>query len=1054
MKNLRTLLIYTLTLLLSAVAIPADAQQRQDALYIFRNDGQFNAFFYGDISRICYSKIDTLGVEHDDYVTQEVWALDTVYRIPVTAIDSVAFVTPENKIRDDVFCPDKSIADYIIGGDSVNFIRLASNTPQELIPRNGQKVLIEEPSEYIPDGFVGRVILSELDPDGWLIVTEGLALHDIYERLVVKAAIGSGDNANARRYGLIDGTELSYVMEEPWTLPKSSVELSLTNSHEVIPEAISCDVSGTLSASATPTINSIRAFLFMDPLLGMKVDVKTDLSVEGEVKSALTISLNGRLDIGFHKDPFKKKISGLEFKINVGFFIEGSLGGFELNWTKPINSRISTYTVIDQNDLKALSNPTAMLMSRPTFLCNVQSTSKPGTFNYELPRKLSVGMGLSANATAKFGIPFEKFKKLPDDITKRLEKHVEEGKLCGFKLYLGIDLGGKLEAKLPLTLLDQLSNMKTFAQISGLFGDLLSSQPVYKKLDEETEITLSAYNKAGGELSLGSWKVGFTPNITFSSSPHGLVPHITGISMDYDREEKPFKPWRIKLLSPISRNILSVEHVGFLVTDLDGKEITKYAGFPWYDEDGKKGYYSRVFTDIDPGKDEPVTYVAYPLVNFHGVEMLPDYKKKFTLDAARFDIEKRQIFAYEDVGYVEENAIEVIPNMSNVVVKAEAKWLKGPFWNSDLNRLEIGWQELPDTVNTRRGVYRLYGFSSDGKDTLTVDSVVVTQYRSFIELKPNSLDFEAKGGKQFVAIGKTNLTGLKVSVLDDFVDAKLVGDTIWVTAYENVEEEGRGCYVYVEGKNLEGNNYQTYIVVSQEGLGSPESDPFVISQMLLSSVFNLSCKNSYKQPPFEGWEPTDRAEMGFSYDKGDTDRTAAITVIDDNKLHLECIEQSEYSDPDYPEAVANTKEVFSADFTKIEGEDMAGNDVIHIKVSNVRHVHEYTVSFKGIGYTEHCEYTVSPNSKFHTVAFPAIYDYDGNLQLRGKLIWSGSSDTWDAGFSMKKYYEEFSFPDRPQTQKYNYEANYLSGITLQIEFEPNSMWDSWLEGKQVDDFGY
>ena len=90
--------------------LPVSAQANQDALYIFRNDGQFNAFFFGDIDRIEYSKIDTLGVEQADYVVQEVYALDTVCRIPISAIDSIAFVTPENKIRADVFCPDKSIA--------------------------------------------------------------------------------------------------------------------------------------------------------------------------------------------------------------------------------------------------------------------------------------------------------------------------------------------------------------------------------------------------------------------------------------------------------------------------------------------------------------------------------------------------------------------------------------------------------------------------------------------------------------------------------------------------------------------------------------------------------------------------------------------------------------------------------------------------------------------------------------------------------------------------------------------------------------------------------
>ena len=69
--------------LLVVGSLQVRAQATQDALYIFRNDGQFNAFFWGDIERFEYSKIDTLGVEHEDYVVQEIYALDTLFRIPV-----------------------------------------------------------------------------------------------------------------------------------------------------------------------------------------------------------------------------------------------------------------------------------------------------------------------------------------------------------------------------------------------------------------------------------------------------------------------------------------------------------------------------------------------------------------------------------------------------------------------------------------------------------------------------------------------------------------------------------------------------------------------------------------------------------------------------------------------------------------------------------------------------------------------------------------------------------------------------------------------------------
>ena len=84
--------------------LPANAQkkQTQDALYIYRNDGGFHGFFYGEIDRFEYSKVDTLGVEHDDFVVQEIYARDTVYRIPINAIDSIGFVTPENIYKEDV----------------------------------------------------------------------------------------------------------------------------------------------------------------------------------------------------------------------------------------------------------------------------------------------------------------------------------------------------------------------------------------------------------------------------------------------------------------------------------------------------------------------------------------------------------------------------------------------------------------------------------------------------------------------------------------------------------------------------------------------------------------------------------------------------------------------------------------------------------------------------------------------------------------------------------------------------------------------------------------
>lgn len=67
------------------------SSQAQNAFYIYRNDGQFNAFLNEDVDSILCSKVDMDGRICTDFVTQEVWTGDSVCRIPLTAIDSVAF---------------------------------------------------------------------------------------------------------------------------------------------------------------------------------------------------------------------------------------------------------------------------------------------------------------------------------------------------------------------------------------------------------------------------------------------------------------------------------------------------------------------------------------------------------------------------------------------------------------------------------------------------------------------------------------------------------------------------------------------------------------------------------------------------------------------------------------------------------------------------------------------------------------------------------------------------------------------------------------------------
>ena len=88
---MKHLFIYILGLMLATSA----AAQKQDAFYVYQNDGHFDGFFYDEVEKIRYSKTDTLGFEHEVFVSQEIVTADSTYRFMLTAIDSIGFHQPE-----------------------------------------------------------------------------------------------------------------------------------------------------------------------------------------------------------------------------------------------------------------------------------------------------------------------------------------------------------------------------------------------------------------------------------------------------------------------------------------------------------------------------------------------------------------------------------------------------------------------------------------------------------------------------------------------------------------------------------------------------------------------------------------------------------------------------------------------------------------------------------------------------------------------------------------------------------------------------------------------
>ena len=178
----------------------------QEAFYIYRNDGDFNGFFYDEVQELRYSQLSIDSIENDRYVTYEVVLADTIYRIPLAAIDSIGFQQPEVKFNPRVkFVAREGLSQYITQVDDSKVIFL--NLPSNLTPQQGD-VLIGLPTdanakEKYKDvgGSFSCVVTGIEKSSGYLLVSgrpvESLA--EVFEQFVTVEQIGVDKQGNIRR---------------------------------------------------------------------------------------------------------------------------------------------------------------------------------------------------------------------------------------------------------------------------------------------------------------------------------------------------------------------------------------------------------------------------------------------------------------------------------------------------------------------------------------------------------------------------------------------------------------------------------------------------------------------------------------------------------------------------------------------------------------------------------------------------------------------------------------------------------------------------------------
>ena len=171
----------------------------QFAVYIYRNDNDFNAHLNIDVESIRFSPVGTDSAWYDNALVQEVWTPDTVYRTPISAVDSITFEAPKPVLRDNLYVVNEGNVGYVTYSDD-NTIRFMASTPSSVLPVVGQVIVSELFIEPVPDGFAGRVTSVSTLAGGELeYVCEDVTFDDIFEQLVLVAKATNNPNVPGKR---------------------------------------------------------------------------------------------------------------------------------------------------------------------------------------------------------------------------------------------------------------------------------------------------------------------------------------------------------------------------------------------------------------------------------------------------------------------------------------------------------------------------------------------------------------------------------------------------------------------------------------------------------------------------------------------------------------------------------------------------------------------------------------------------------------------------------------------------------------------------------------
>ncbi len=389
--------LFTLSLFTS----PAMAQiEDGKAFYVYRNDGDFNGFFYDQVQEMRLSKFDLDSIEHEEYVIQDIVTTDSIYRIPLAAIDSIGFQQPEIKFNPKLRHMDMlGMTDYVkaVNGMTLTF---QSSLPTGLTPQVGD-VLVGFTGLMEQNGFGGSVTKVSTTADGIVVECENLTnMSQLFDRFISVEQVGTDETTQQVRHRMAGYNSMLRAISDGSSLTLFNYSGNLNIS--VIPEQ--AHVYFKLALSLGVKIGLVMVYNINGDSFFIKSKMAEDFSLTPSISFGIKGGGNKSLAIvdGLNGVAFPAVCPIFEVRPFPELVVKWD-GDFRGNLTLPSLSKSMRQTFTIDSDRKPLMTYEGNEQEPPSQSGNpsLSGTSSDWQFNGSVQVGVKTQVGIYSNSLAK-----------------------------------------------------------------------------------------------------------------------------------------------------------------------------------------------------------------------------------------------------------------------------------------------------------------------------------------------------------------------------------------------------------------------------------------------------------------------------------------------------------------------------------------------------------------------------------------------------------------------------------------------------------------------------